>query len=386
MKRMLMLTHMGQMIAQFNKNNIEILLGMGVQVHLAGNFSSPENTMTPEQLSNFCSEMQEKGVYVHQIDFERGIGTVKSNRLVWRELTDLCSEFNFDYIHCQSPLGGAMGRLIGRKFDIPVIYTTHGFHFFKGSPKRNWVLFYPIEKYLARYTDTIVTINSEDYEVAKKFVGSDNAYKIPGVGIDYDGIHERAKQAVRSEVLGSLDIPATAKVLISVGELSDRKNQIVVLKALARIKDPNVYYIMCGIGANKQKYVDFVKNNGLENNVRILGYRNDVPELYGSSDVCLFPSKREGLGLAGLEAMASGLPVISSNVNGIMEYMQDGVTGRTCSPDNVDDFVAAIADFTSHPQLFRSIGLDNEAVAKGFDRAIADDVMRKVYYDYCVRN
>lgn len=382
MKRMLMLTHMGQMIAQFNKSNIEILLGMGVEVHLAGNFSSPENTMTPEQLANFCSGMQKKGVYVHQIDFERGIGTVKSNRLVWRELSELCSEFKFDFVHCQSPLGGVMGRLIGRKFGIPVIYTTHGLHFFKGSPKRNWVVFYPVEKYLARYTDTIVTINSEDYEVAKKFVGSDNAYKIPGVGIDYEGIHERASKAVRSEVLGSISIPTAAKVLISVGELSDRKNQIVVLKALAQMRDPDVYYIMCGIGPNKRKYVDFVTHNGLESNVRILGYRNDVPELYGSSDVCLFPSKREGLGLAGIEAMASGLPVISSNVNGIMEYMRDGVTGFTTDADNVMGFSNAIRRIQTDTVVFKTIGKNNVEIAKQFDKKIADGVMNVVYQKY----
>lgn len=379
MKRMLMLTHMGQMIAQFNKNNIEILLDMGVEVHLAGNFSSPENTMTSEQLSNFCYEMRGKGVFVHQIDFERGIGTVKSNLLVWRELIDLCSKSNFDFIHCQSPLGGAMGRLIGNKFNIPVIYTTHGFHFFKGSPKRNWAVFYPVEKLLSRYTDIIVTINSEDFEVAKKFVGVNNAFKIPGVGIDYYGIQDRANKAVRNEVLGALDIPTTAKVLISVGELSDRKNQIVVLKALAQMKDPNVYYIMCGIGVNKQRYIDFAKKQGLENNVRLLGYRNDVPELYGSADICLFPSRREGLGLAGLEAMASGLPVISSNVNGIMEYMQNGKTGIACSPNNVEAFAAAIKKYIYSPGLAQVVGGENKRVAKKFDRSISDKIMSNVY-------
>ena len=377
-----MLTHMGQMIAQFNQSNINILLEMGVEVHLAGNFSSPENTMTPEQLNDFCLNMQEKGVYVHQIDFERGIGTVKSNRRVWQELSELCSKFSFDFIHCQSPLGGAMGRLIGKKFNVPVIYTTHGFHFFKGSSRRNWVVFYPIEKYLARYTDAIVTINSEDFEVAKKFVGRDRAYKIPGVGIDFHSIHDRASKIARSTVLGSLNIPTNAKVLISVGELSDRKNQIVVLKALAQMKDPSIYYIICGIGANKQKYIDFVKSNNLENNVRILGYRNDVPELYGSSDVCLFPSKREGLGLAGLEAMASGLPVISSNVNGIMEYMQDGVTGFTTGINDVTGFSNAIKKMLNDPSLMKRIGRQNNNVAKKFDKKFSDDVMSKVYGEF----
>lgn len=382
MKRMLMLTHMGQMIAQFNKSNIEILLDAGVEVHLAGNFSSPENTMTPEQLTNFCSEMQKKGVYVHQIDFERGIGTLKSNSLVWQELSELCTKIKFDFIHCQSPLGGAMGRFIGKKFNMPVIYTTHGFHFFKGSPKRNWVVFYPVEKYLARYTDVIVTINSEDYEVAKKFVGNDNAYKIPGVGIDYAGIHTRANRVVRSEVLSTLSIPTTAKVLISVGELSDRKNQIVVLKALAQMKDPNLYYIICGIGANKQKYIDFAKNNGLENNVRILGYRNDTPELYGASDICLFPSKREGLGLAGLEAMASGLPIVSSNINGIMEYMQDGVTGFTYDVDDAQGFRSGIKSLLDNPRKMAQFGEVNSEIASQFDSSFANAIMKRVYSSF----
>lgn len=140
---------MGQMIAQFNQANIQILKKLGVEVHIAANFTSQHNTMTPEKLAEFCDDMRAQGVRVHQIDFERGTGTLYSNVKVWKQLKQLCQVNKFDLIHCQSPIGGVFGRMIGRKYAAKVMYTAHGFHFFKGSPLRNWVIYYPIECFLS---------------------------------------------------------------------------------------------------------------------------------------------------------------------------------------------------------------------------------------------
>lgn len=148
-KKILMITHMAQMLAQFNIGNIKELQSLGVEVHLAANFTSPQNTMPLSEISSFKREMSSQGVHIHQIDFGRRLGTFSGNIKCWRQLYDLCKSDDFDLIHCQSPLGGVFGRLIGRKFKIPVIYTCHGFQFFKGGPLKDWILYYPVERFLA---------------------------------------------------------------------------------------------------------------------------------------------------------------------------------------------------------------------------------------------
>lgn len=368
---------MGQMIAQFNRDNIEILKQLGYEVQIAANFTSSGNTMNVSDLKKFTYEMEQSGVKVHQIDFERGMGTISSNLKAWGQLVKLCKNNEFDFIHCQSPLGGVFGRLIGGKFNVKVMYTVHGFHFFKGSPKLNWIVFYPVEKWLSKYTNILITINEEDFQIAQRMNKNMKVFKIPGVGINWKRINERAKNVDIQDYRKKLNIPNNGFVITSVGELSVRKNQITVLKGLKQLNNENIHYLICGIGKNEYKLRNYVSKNNISN-VHFLGYRTDIPEIYGISDISAFLSKREGLGLAGLEAMAAGLPLVCSNINGMLEYASDGVTGYLMSPSNVHQFELIILKLLNMKNL-NTIKNNNYNISRKFDKSIVHDKMQRIY-------
>lgn len=380
MARVLMITHMASMIEQFNRNNIQILLDLGCEVHVAANFISESNTMTPEQLRDFKIELGKRGVIAHQIDFERGLGSFKANIKVWKQLKQIVSNQVFDLIHCQSPIGGVFGRLIGHKYNVPVIYTAHGFQFFKRSGIKNWLFFYPIEKALSYFTRTLITINNEDTQVAKRFSKRMNVVQIPGVGIDYNRFVSESKSTNMISVRKQLDIPEDAFVIISVGELSKRKNHAVILNAINQLPDKsNIYYIICGIGAEKKFLEQLAQKNNFTKNIKLLGYRKNIPELYAASDICAFPSLREGLGLAGIEAMACGLPIVTSNINGILDYSQNGITGFSNSPTDVSGFSKSIKALIQSPDLVDKMGHHNVLAAEKYDQVNVNKKMYEVY-------
>lgn len=241
----------------------------------------------------------------------------KTNMKAYKQLKKLIQENNYDIIHCHTPVAGVLTRLAARKNkNITVIYTAHGFHFFKGAPLLNWLIYYPVERFCARYTDKLITINKEDYERAKQFKLRKNGkvYYVPGVGIDLNKI-ENIKVDIKKKK-AELGIQENTPVLLSVGELIKRKNHETVLKVLRQIKDKNFVYLICGRGVLMEHLQNLTKQLGLESKVKFLGFRKDIAEICKAADLFIFPSYQEGLPVALMEAMATGLPVIASNVRG----------------------------------------------------------------------
>lgn len=241
----------------------------------------------------------------------------KINMKAYKQLKKLIQENNYDIIHCHTPVAGVLTRLAARKNkNITVIYTAHGFHFFKGAPLLNWLIYYPVERFFARYTDKLITINKEDYERAKQFKLRKNGkvYYVPGVGIDLNKI-ENIKVDIKKKK-AELGIQENTPVLLSVGELIKRKNHETVLKVLRQIKDKNFVYLICGRGVLMEHLQNLTKQLGLESKVKFLGFRKDIAEICKAADLFIFPSYQEGLPVALMEAMATGLPVIASNVRG----------------------------------------------------------------------
>ncbi|MDM8109654.1 glycosyltransferase family 4 protein [Phascolarctobacterium faecium] len=241
----------------------------------------------------------------------------KTNIKAYKELKKLIQENNYDIIHCHTPVAGVLTRLAARNSkNTTVIYTVHGFHFFKGAPLLNWFMYYPVECFFARYTDKLITINKEDYEKAKQFKLRKNGkvYYVPGVGINLEKI-QNLKVNVKQKKK-ELGIPENIPVLLSVGELIKRKNHESVLKALSKIKDKNFVYLICGRGVLKEHLQNLTKRLGLESKVKFLGFRKDIAEICKTVDLFIFPSYQEGLPVALMEAMACELPVIASNVRG----------------------------------------------------------------------
>lgn len=289
-------------------------------------------------------------------------------------------ENKYDIVHCHTPIASVCTRLACRhlrKDGLKVFYTAHGFHFYNGAPKLNWMVYYPIEKLCSRFTDKLITINKEDYELAKKKFKAKEVHYVPGVGVDlsrFEDVH--IERAVKRQEIG---VPEDAKLLLSVGELNENKNHQVIIRALAKLNDANVHYAIAGTGAKKESLLQLAKELGVEAQMHLLGFREDVPELNYVSDVFCFPSYREGLGLASIEAMACGLPIITSNVHGINDYSQNGVTGYKCAPADVDGFAKAIRDLTDNSALAEEMGAYNKKYVEKYEVKRIIEIMSEIY-------
>ena len=312
-KKFLIVAHYSRFLVQFEMNNVKILQDMGYEVHYATNYQQEDMYAdAPQRIRN-------AGVILHQIDFVRSPYLVSANIKAYRQLKDLMKEERFDGVHCHTPMAGVLARLAANATHTrPVFYTAHGFHFYKGCPIKNKLIYETAERIMAPYTDALITINEEDYQAAKTFSLRGKAYKISGVGVDMEKIENI--QVDRAEKRRELGIPEDSFVMISVGELNENKNHITTIRAFIKANIPNSYYIICGEGHLKSFLHEQIDKTSMSKRIKLLGFRDDIAELLKISDLFLFPSKREGLGLAPIEALAAGLPVIAAKNRGSKEY------------------------------------------------------------------
>lgn len=331
MKKALMVATVVGFIASFEKSDINILQEMGYEVHCAANYSRVND---PEKIK----QLDEMGVVRQHIEFARSPFS-KRNIQAYQELDRIITGEHFDIVHCHTPVGGVLGRMAARKNHVPVVmYTAHGFHFFRGCPVKNRVIFYPIEKNMSRITDILITINNEDYQVAKNRFHAKRTERIHGVGIDIEkfGVPSDCRNEKRAE----LGVADDEKLLLSVGELDRDKNHIEVLEAMKILAPKGYKYIIAGNGSLKKPYTDYIKANGLENAVYLLGYRRDIPELLKAADIYIFPSLFEGLSVALMEAAAAKIPIACSEVRGNIDTV---VTEESYfSPQSPLELVSAV--------------------------------------------
>lgn len=378
MKKVLIVASVVSFIEWFNKENIDFLINeMKCEVHIACNFDYMSDTDI-ERTHCFIKRIKAQGAILHNIAFARS-PFEWSNFKAYKELKKIISVEMFDLIHCHTPTASVMTRLAARKTrrcGSIVMYTCHGFHFHNASSKKNWLIYYPVEKLLSRYCDYLVTINKEDYNRAKSFYCQNVRY-IPGVGVDIERIRKIViNKTVKKEELG---VPPEKILMVSVGELIERKNHEVIIRALAKINNPDIYYAIAGKGPLKDYLTDLANDLGILDRVLFLGFRTDIYELYHASDISAFPSKIEGLGLAGIEAMAAGVPLVSSNVHGILDYVIDGKTGYAIAPNDVDGFALAIKKLAENPSLRESMKADCIKSVESFEIANALNVMWGIY-------
>ena len=344
--------------------HIKMLIEQGHQVDLACSIHKP-----------ISDNLIKMGCGVYEIPFSRK-PIAKGNILAIIILKNLIADKHYDIIHTHTPNASAYVRWSLRKMNkIKIFYTAHGFHFYKGAPTFNWLLYYPIERWLSRYTDVLITINKEDYAIAKKFKAGRVEY-IPGVGLDTQKFidHTTGRIQIRKE----LDISDNAIVLLSVGEINKNKNHQIIIKALSKLMDMNIFYVIVGSGSKKR--LDKLSNSlGISTQIRIIGWKKNVDDYYNAADIFCFPSRREGLGLAALEAMASGLPIITSNIHGICDYSQNGVTGFMVSYNDYIGFAESIKLLSSNEELRKVMGTHNQKIVKGFDTQVSVERIREIY-------
>ena len=330
--KILYITTISLTINSFFKPHIEMLVKNGNSVDIACNCSGLE-------VDSFFNDLS---CNTHQIDFSRSPISADNVR-AYKQLKKLIQEGQYDIVHCHTPNASIITRLVCRKFrkknGLKVFYTAHGFHFYKGAPKLNWMIYYPIEKFCSRFTDKLITINHEDYDLANSKFSVKQIEYVPGVGIDMTSLRniETDRNIKRREI----GVDKDAFLLFSVGELNDNKNHQLVIKALSQLSIPNVHYVIAGVGDKRDYLLELASNLGVEKQVHLLGYRNDIPQLNYASDVFCFPSYREGLSVSLMEAMASGKPVVCSCIRGNVDLVSDG-NGFLFSPYSVEECKNAI--------------------------------------------
>lgn len=374
MKRALVLASVASMIDQFNMPNIRLMKEMGYEVDVATNFLKG-STCNEEKIAALKQILQGMNVRCFQIDFSRNVLNIGENIKAYKQTKKIIDANNYALIHSHSPIGGFLSRIAvrgARKRGTRMIYTAHGFHFFKGAPLMNWLIFYPIEKICSRWTDVLVTITCEDYLLAQKKMYAKKLVYVPGVGINTRSFapekEDSAINAIKREELG---IATTDCVMLSVGELNKNKNHEIVLRAMAQLCRNDLHYVIAGRGVLKEHLEQLAQELGISSQLHLLGFRTDVKDLFKMADFFAHPSYREGLSVAVMEAMANGLPVICSEIRGNTDLI-DNKGGYLFNPSSQEATYNALKhiiecadrDSMGEYNLNKSRGLDVESVLK----------------------
>ncbi len=379
MKKALIIANAASMIILFNEENMRILREAGYEVHVACNFKHGSTT-SDEVVAERKKSWEEQGIVCHQIDFLRTPFSPKSFD-IYKQTKKLIRENHFDIIHCHTPIVSVFARLAARKVrkkGTKVFYTAHGFHFYTGASIFNWLTYYVLEKWLAPVTDTLITINLEDFERAKKKFKAKEILYINGIGVPTEKIAntEIDREAYRTEIgVGNNDL-----MLFSIGELCNRKNHKTIIKALGEIEDKNVHYVIAGKGGLEEELKELVKSMNLGDRVHFLGFRKDVYALLKACDIFCFPSYQEGLPVALMEAMAAGCPCVVSKIRGNIDLIDEGKGGFLYHPDDVSGFANGIKKFVADHELVKKISHYNLEKIKDFDCKVISNRIKDSYF------
>ena len=361
-------THM----MQFHLPYLKMFQDMGWETAVASrnDYEDPADCVIP-----YCDTY-------YDIPFERMPWKPK-NLTAYRMLKKIIDEGDFDLIHCHTPVGAMIARLAAlsaRKKGTRVIYTAHGFHFFKGAPLLNWLVFFPAELLLEPVTDVLITINREDYDRAKRTMKAKRIEYVPGIGIDTGRFH--ADPVVYREKRRELGFREEDFLLLTVAEMTKNKNHITHLQALALLKDreefENMHYLIVGRGEEWPGLEQSAKDLGIADHVHFLGYRTDAPDMYRCSDLFLFITLREGLSVALIEAMGSGMPIICTEIRGNTDLVEDGVSGMFAQ-NNPEAVAEAILQLYRAPQKRAAYGAAAAEKVKLFDNTNVHSQVKDIY-------
>ena len=353
----------------FFKSFIRELLDEGHIVDIATNESEYE----------VPGEYREWGCNVYSLGCTRN-PLAKGNLKAIKQIEEIVRENSYEVVHCHTPIAAACTRIacreLRKKERIRVIYTAHGFHFYKGAPLINWLIYYPIEKICSYFTDVLITINTEDFARAKKRMRAKRIVYIPGVGIDlckFENLDVDRKELRKKFGFSNDDV-----VLVSVGELNLNKNHQLVVNAIAGMENSKIHYLIAGEGENRKSLECLIEKLGMVSNIHLLGYRTDILQIYQLSDVFIFPSFREGLSVALMEAMASGLPCVVSRIRGNVDLI-DEQGGTLFCPTNVEEVQQAISKVIDKDR--NAYSQYNRKKIKMFSREVCNQQLLKLYLE-----
>lgn len=368
MQKVLIVATVYSHIAQFHKPLINLLKENNIEVHVAGK----DNLSSKNGLS--LDEPDKK----YELSFSRNPFSL-SNIKAFYNLKSIISDY--DVVHCNTPIAGFYTRLAAKKYrksGLKVIYTAHGFHFYKGGSIIGWLVYYPLEKMLSKITDTIITINSEDFEIAKKKF-SCSVKNINGVGISTSRFN--CEKEANHDILSSLNIKSDQFIILAVGELNKNKNQITIIKAMSELlkNDKNYILIIAGNGKKKSFLEKKIKKMGLIDSVFLVGYRTDISDFYNLASLLVSMSFREGLPMNILEAMSSGVPVVASTNRGHRELVSNNVNGLLVDPKDHYELAKKITILKNNDSLRRSFARESFNVLENFTLENVLKALKEIY-------
>lgn len=357
-------------ICQFHKPLVKMLHEYGCEVHTAARDNLAEK-------NGLKLDFVEQ---VFDVPFQRSPFSPK-NLEAYRIIKKIICNGDYTVVHSNTPVGGVLGRLAAHKTRnrTQVFYTAHGFHFYKGAPMKNWIIWYPVEKFMCRYTDELITVANEDYQLAKaKFRVS--VSHIHGIGANSSKYNPLAKSEwlkAKSE----LGFSAEQKLIICTGELNENKNQITAIRAMQQViqKVPEAVLLLAGNGPAHDTLRDAIRENDLQKNVYMLGYRTDLERYVQISDLILSCSKREGLPMNIIEGMLCKKPVVASTNRGHRELVQSGRNGYLVNAVDVDGFADRITEILQDADLSRKFGEVGMALAQRYTDLAVQSELEQVY-------
>lgn len=335
MKKVLYVTTVSRTINAFLIPHINMLLDNGYEVHCACSIDKPVD-----------KELQRRGVKIFEVPFSRnplGIGNIKA----FIKLEELQRINDYDIVHVHTPIAAIYGRLLKLNFpSLRIIYTAHGYHFLKGGSKLGWIIYYPIEKIMAKFTDVTININKEDYEITKEKLKHKKCYLLNGVGLDLDKYKKLSSKEIQ-EKRKEFGIKDKDFVVLMIAEINKNKNHIQLINAMDILKDkyPNIKVLCIGDGTLKESLEKQIILRNLQNNIFMLGYRLDVNKLINISDIGILLSRREGLPRNIMEFMACGRKVIATDIRGCRDLICDETIGTLVNVDDYESTAKAIEKY-----------------------------------------
>lgn len=367
--KVLFVANIYEHIVSFHLPYIKWFKENGFEVHVAAN-----------ELGDYCIPDADR---IIEISIERNPFGYNNIKAIGR-LKKIIGNEQYDLISCHTPMGGVVARLAARKarnkFGLKVIYTSHGFHFFKGAPTKYWLLFYPIEKWLSRYTDAIVTINTEDYELVKTLgFKNEETYLIHGIGIDYTRL--RIDNLSINDLRYKYGYKSDDFIMLYLAEFIPRKNHSFLINSMPKLIEriPKIKLILAGRGDDKEKMMLLAKRLGVEVYVDFIGFRDDVGNLIYISDIGVSSSSQEGLGMCLAESLYMGKPVVASDIRGHRDLVKSGNNGFLFSLDNEEQFIEQVVYMYNHPDERRTMG---EFAAANIGDYVIDNTLNEMVNIY----
>ncbi len=324
--------------------------------------------------------------YKHKVNFVRNpfhLGHFSS----YHELKKILNDENFDLVHCHTPMASVITRLASR-FHRPkglnVLYTAHGFHFFKGGPLIYWLLYYPMEKYLSQFTDAIITINKEDFDlIQNNGFKNKKTYLINGVGVNNDRFTPKENN-FKLDLRQKCGFQNNDFILVYVAEFIERKNHTFIINSTNELKTkiPNLKILFAGRGILKDQMENLVVKLNLNDTIKFLGFRDDINDVMRLADLGISASKQEGLGLNLIEEMMVGLPIIATIDRGHKEVVSHGKNGFLFEQNNKLMFIEYVIDLYNNPKKYRNFS--QEAIVSSEKFALSKSLiqMENIYNNF----